>query len=98
MTKFIASVARRFAECADYLDSLQTETRDMQRAHAREITAQARSNLLSLSQLLDAERNVVTMGQATRAASYAHRTARVERNRLRARARFQKEMLREEQF
>jgi hypothetical protein len=96
MTKFIASVARRFAECADYLDTLHTETRDQQRAHAREITSQVRSNLLSLGQLLDAERNLLTMGEVSRAARVQHVAARTERKRLRARARFQKELLRED--
>lgn len=84
--KFIASVARRLASCADYCDAMMQDTVELQRSHAADIETQMRLNARRLQRALEhdhAERTL-SQGQSTRAARRAHESARIERNKQRA--------------
>jgi hypothetical protein len=95
MTKFIASVARRLAECADYCDAMLQDTQQLQRTHAVEIEREMRSNMQRLARSFEHDHSarVMTMGQATKAARRDHERARIERNKQRALSRSAKHAL-----
>lgn len=98
MTNFIASVARRLAECGDYLDSLDTETRARRRAAARAVSDQASRNLREIAHAIEIERETIPFSLARQLARAEHLQARAARRRDRAKARAQKELLRDDLF
>lgn len=96
MTKFIASVARRFAECVDFLDEMNDENLRAARSHARSLTADAKRATRAIAMQLElnqSELQIETLTAERQRARY--KIDRLERNLTRARERATKRALRE---
>lgn len=95
MSKFISSIALRFASCVEFLDEMNDQTIKLQRAHAADIETQMRLNARRISRALehDYSERTLSQGQATRAAKRSHELARIERNKQRSMSRSAKHAL-----